>query len=141
MVDRRSLMRLIALGFVIFLFSYIGYATGFAWGYDENHARALGLTCMVMAQMAVIPAELGRRRLKGTELARNRRLLWITALAITIYLAVIYVPGAYAAAKLSPLNSADWAIVLASAGLAYLVAEGTKLLNPPPSTRNLVKGY
>ena len=128
MVERGSLIRLVGIGFFIFAASYLGYSFGYSWGYDEAHARSLGFTVMVMAQVAIIPAELGRRSLSVKELLQNRRLFWITGLALLAYVALIYLPGTAEATKMSPLSGTDWALILGSAVLAYVIAEATKRL-------------
>ncbi len=127
-MDRASTERLVLIGFVIFSVSVVGYVLGFQLGYDQGHARSLGFTAMVMAQIAIIPAELGRKRLRTSELLRNRRFLWVVSVAILAYLAVLYFPPAASAAKMSSLSATDWAYVLASAAVTYLLAEFSKRL-------------
>ena len=135
-VDRRSLGRLVALGFVIFAFSFVGYSYGFSLGYSEERARALGFTAMIMCQMAIVPSELGRKRLSLSELAQNHRLIWISAVAILTFVLVLYVPGAAGAAKMAPLSLFDWVLVGATALATYLFAEGSKWLWPAVQPRS-----
>jgi Ca2+-transporting ATPase len=129
-VDRSSLSRLVALGFVIFVFSFVGYLFGFSLGYGEDHARALGFTAMILCQMAIVPTELGRNRLSASELAQNHRLIWISAVALLTFVLVLYVPGAAGAAKMAPLSLFDWVLVGASAFATYCFAEASKRLWP-----------
>ncbi len=125
-LDRRSLFRLFLMGMLIFFFSITGYLIGFDLGYGQAHARALGFTAMVVAQLAIIPPELGKRRLSLTELLQNRRFVWVLSAVIITYLAVLYFPPAAAAAKMAPLSATDWGVVLISALMTYFLAEWTK---------------
>ncbi len=127
-LDRRSLVRLFLIGMLIFFFSITGYVLGFDLGYDEARARSLAFTAMVVAQLAIVPSELGKQRLTLSELLQNRRFGWVLSAVVVTYLAVLYFPPAAAAAKMAPLSATDWGFVSVSGLATYLLAERTKRL-------------
>ena len=81
---------------------------------------------MVVAQLAIIPSELGKRRLTLTDLMQNKRFGWVLSVVVVTYLVVLYFPPAAAAAKMAPLSATDWGFVSVSALTTYLLAESTK---------------
>ncbi len=134
-MQRRELLRLVLLGFVIFLFSFAGYVAGFSFGYSEPHARALGFTFMFLGQLVVVPTELTRGRTSLSVFRQNRRAAWITILAFIPYLVILYVPGLAEATKLSALTLSDWGIVAVFSAITIALAE----LSKPRSTRSSLR--
>ena len=127
-VERKSLGRLVALGLAIFVLSFTGYSIGFSVGYSEEHARALGFTMMIVSQLAIVPAELGHKRLSLFELAENHRFIWISVIALVTFVLVLYVPGVASAAKMAPISLTDWILVCGGAAVSYCFAEASKRL-------------
>lgn len=136
-MNRRDLLRFVLLGFVIFLLSLAGYAAGFYLGYSESHARALGFTFMFLGQLIVVPTELTRGRASLSVFRKNRRAVWILALAIVTFLLILYVPDLAAATKLSALTASDWLIVALFSAVTVALAELSKSWSrkSPPGQR------
>ncbi|HKT22557.1 MAG TPA: cation-transporting P-type ATPase [Nitrososphaerales archaeon] len=136
-MNRRDLVRIVLLGFVIFLLSLIGYVVGFAFGYPEAHARALGFTFMFLGQLFVVPTELTRGRTSLAVFRQNRRAVWITLLTVVPYLLLLYVPGLAAATKLSALDATDWLIIVFFSAVTITVAELSKKWGTRTSPKRL----
>ena len=118
--------RLIFLGFVIFAVSIAGYLIAFDMGYSVERARAVGFTAMVLGQLAIVPTELTFGRIGVKVLTQNRRALLLIGAVLLAYVAVMYVPGAAAAAKIAGLSAWDWGLVLFFTAATMLAAELTK---------------
>lgn len=128
-MQRRELVRLVFLGFVIFLLSLAGYVLGFSLGYTEPHARALGFTFMFVGQLVVIPTELTRGRARLSVFRQNKRATWIILLTLIPYLMIIYVPGLAEATKLFALTLSDWLFVVFCSVVTIALAELSKPRN------------
>ncbi len=132
-MQRRELLRLVFLGFVIFLLSLAGYILGFSLGYSEPHARALGFTFMFLGQIVVVPTELTRGRVSLSVFRKNKRAAWIILLTLVPYLAILYVPSLATATKLAALTLSDWLVVIVFSAITIALAELSKSRGAGPA--------
>ncbi|HZW58530.1 MAG TPA: cation-transporting P-type ATPase [Nitrososphaerales archaeon] len=126
-LDGRQFARLAAIGFLIFILSTLLYFWGVSRGLDERSARGLGLTMMIMGQLAIIPTELTPQRINFSQVIQNRYFVTMLIVVVVGFVSAMYVSALASAVQISPISAIDWVIVLSLSIFVFGVATLTKL--------------
>ncbi|MDG6907758.1 MAG: cation-transporting P-type ATPase [Nitrososphaerota archaeon] len=125
-LGKAQFARLAGIGFLIFLLSAGLYAWAISNGMEEAAARGLGLSMMILGQLAIIPTELSSRGTRLSEITTNKYTVAMISLVIVAYVVTMYTPFLAFALQIYPISSAGWILVIVLSLLILATAELSK---------------
>ncbi|MFA5077431.1 MAG: cation-translocating P-type ATPase [Candidatus Micrarchaeia archaeon] len=125
MLGSGEIARLVADGFLVFLGTAAMYWVAHSGGADEETARAMGFTAMLVGQVLLIAPLLSKKRMGAEALGNIYFLLTIVIVAVA-YCALMYVPALAEIMKIAPLGAGEWALALGAGLVPVVFAELAK---------------
>ena len=139
-MERNDLLRQVATGSFIFLMAFFAYIWKLSESLPEKEARGLGLTVIIMGQLAILPALVDKQRISIRRVRMNRFLAAIMAIAVVGYAILMYVPSLAEIIHIAPITPIDWIMTgflsFAVFGLAELTKYGGHRTTNDPDSAN-----